>query len=82
MGLAFQVVDDILDVEGSSPQLGKTPGKDALQHKPTYVSAMGLAAAKARARSLRDEAITALTPFAERGRRLSQMADFILSRNN
>ena len=82
MGLAFQVVDDILDVEGSSPQLGKTPGKDALQNKPTYVSVMGLAAAKARANSLRDEAIAALGPFAERAGRLAAMADFILLRNN
>ena len=82
MGLAFQVVDDILDVEGSSPQLGKTPGKDALQNKPTYVSVMGLVAAKARAKSLRDEAIAALDPFAERAGRLVAMADFILLRNN
>ena len=82
MGLAFQVVDDILDVEGSSPQLGKTAGKDALQNKPTYVSVMGLAAAKARANSLRDEAIAALGPFAERAGRLAAMADFILLRNN
>jgi farnesyl diphosphate synthase len=82
MGLAFQVVDDILDVEGSSPQLGKTPGKDALQNKPTYVSVMGLDAAKARARSLRDEAISALALFGPRADRLAAMADYILLRNN
>ena len=82
MGLAFQVVDDILDVEGSSPQLGKTPGKDALQNKPTYVSVMGLPAAKACAKSLRDEAIAALQPFGARAGRLAAMADFILLRKN
>ena len=82
MGLAFQVVDDILDVEGSSPQLGKTPGKDALQNKPTYVSVLGLAAAKARASSLRDEAIEALACFGPRAARLADMADFILLRTH
>ena len=82
MGLAFQVVDDILDVEASSPELGKTAGKDALQNKPTYVSVLGLAAAKARAAALRDEAIAALACFGERARRLSDMADFILLRKN
>ena len=82
MGLAFQVVDDILDVEGSSPQLGKTPGKDALQNKPTYVSVLGMAAAKARASSLRDEAIEALACFGPRAARLADMADFILLRRH
>ena len=82
MGLAFQVVDDILDVEGSSPQLGKTPGKDALQNKPTYVSVMGLEPAKKRARALHDEAIASLEPFGARAARLAGMADFILLRNN
>ena len=82
MGLAFQVVDDILDVEGSSPQLGKTPGKDAMQNKPTYVSVLGISAAKARAAALRDEAIVALAGFGSRAARLADMADFILLRNN
>ena len=82
MGLAFQVVDDILDVEGLSPQLGKTPGKDALQNKPTYVSVLGLDAAKVRAAALRDEAIAALTCFGARASRLAYMADFILLRTS
>src|SRR6185436_14855446 len=48
VGLAFQVVDDILDVEASSAQLGKTAGKDARQNKPTFVSILGLDAAKSK----------------------------------
>ncbi len=52
IGLAFQVVDDILDVTADSATLGKTPGKDADQHKPTYVSLMGLARSTAYAQEL------------------------------
>jgi farnesyl diphosphate synthase len=81
-GLAFQVVDDILDVEASSSQLGKTAGKDALQGKPTYVSILGLDAAKTRAVRLRDEAREALAGFGDRARRLSEIADFIILRKN
>ena len=81
-GLAFQVVDDVLDVEGSSPQLGQTAGKDAMQHKPTYVSLLGLAAAKARAAALREEARAALAGFGERARRLAEIADFIILRHH
>jgi len=60
LGLAFQVIDDILDVEGTSDALGKTAGKDAQQNKPTYVSVIGLEPAKARALALRTEALEAL----------------------
>jgi farnesyl diphosphate synthase len=81
-GLAFQVVDDILDVEASSAQLGKTAGKDALQNKPTYVSILGLDAAKAKAARLREEAREALAGFGGRARRLTEMADFIILRDN
>ena len=81
-GLAFQVVDDVLDVEASSAQLGKTAGKDAIQHKPTYVSLLGLAAAKARAAALREEARAALAGFGDRARRLAEIADFIILRHH
>ena len=57
MGLAFQVVDDVLDCEADTATLGKTAGKDAAHDKPTYVSLMGLAEAKQFARDLRDEAL-------------------------
>ncbi|WP_137895455.1 polyprenyl synthetase family protein [Ramlibacter sp. 2FC] len=60
LGLAFQVVDDILDVTADSATLGKTAGKDAAADKPTYVSLMGLAGSQAYARSLHAEALAAL----------------------
>ncbi|HSV45379.1 MAG TPA: polyprenyl synthetase family protein, partial [Ramlibacter sp.] len=60
LGLAFQVVDDILDVTADSATLGKTAGKDAAQDKPTYVSILGLARSRAHARELLDESLAAL----------------------
>jgi farnesyl diphosphate synthase len=60
MGLAFQVVDDILDVTADSATLGKTAGKDQAQDKPTYVSLMGLDSARRYAQTLYDEALAAL----------------------
>jgi farnesyl diphosphate synthase len=61
LGLAFQVVDDVLDVTVDSATLGKTAGKDEAANKPTYVALMGLAAAKAYAEALADRALQALT---------------------
>jgi len=80
IGLAFQVVDDVLDAEASTATLGKTAGKDSKQGKPTYVSAMGAPRAKALAEELRRGAHEALAVFDGRALRLRQLADFIVLR--
>ncbi|MEP6702042.1 MAG: farnesyl diphosphate synthase [Betaproteobacteria bacterium] len=82
VGLAFQVVDDILDVESSSAALGKTAGKDAMQNKPTFVSILGIDAAKSKLRELHREAHDAMAGAGERGRRLGELADFIILRKH
>lgn len=81
IGLAFQVVDDILDVEADSATLGKTAGKDAENNKPTYVSILGLADAKQHAQHLYQEALMALTPFGDQAKHLRLLADFIMQRS-
>jgi len=80
VGLAFQVVDDVLDRESSTATLGKTVGKDAANNKPTYVSALGLARAKALAEELRRDAHDALSAMGGAARRLADLADFIVLR--
>jgi farnesyl diphosphate synthase len=82
MGLAFQIVDDVLDVEGTAGSLGKTAGKDAQQGKPTYVSVMGLDAARARAESLRTDALAALDALEADTHRLRELADLIVLRRH
>ena len=82
MGLAFQVVDDILDVEGSTADLGKTAGKDAAQSKPTYVSVLGLDAARALSLRLRAQALEAVAGLGPRAARLRELADLIVCRNH
>jgi farnesyl diphosphate synthase len=80
VGLAFQVVDDILDVTADSATLGKTAGKDAKDGKPTYVSMLGLDAARALAGELRETARDALAGLGERATRLGELADFVVER--
>jgi farnesyl diphosphate synthase len=83
IGLAFQVVDDILDCTQDSATLGKTAGKDEEAGKPTYVSVMGLAASRAYAASLRDDALAALDALpALRSQRLRDIAFRVVSRDN
>ncbi|MDP1606231.1 MAG: polyprenyl synthetase family protein [Rhodocyclaceae bacterium] len=80
-GLLFQVVDDILDAEGSTVTLGKTAGKDAAQDKPTYVSMLGLTRAKELAARLRVEAHAALDVCQADTLRLHALTDYIVDRN-
>ena len=80
IGLAFQVVDDILDVEESSATLGKTAGKDASQQKATYPALYGLEKSRETARNLLQRAHAELAPFAARAQRLRDLADFLVAR--
>ncbi|MBS1178817.1 MAG: polyprenyl synthetase [Proteobacteria bacterium] len=83
LGLAFQVVDDILDVTQESHTLGKTAGKDLHANKPTYVSVLGLEAARRQAADLRDRAQDALRRSGLAGTAtLSQLADMVVERDN
>ena len=80
VGLAFQVIDDVLDVEADSATLGKTAGKDAAHHKPTYVSVLGLAEARKFAMELSDTALAALEPLGPAAQRLADLAHLIVRR--
>lgn len=81
IGLAFQVVDDILDVEGDTATLGKTGGKDAEADKATYVKLMGLEGARAEARRLLEAALEALEGFGEPAERLRELGRYIVERD-
>jgi farnesyl diphosphate synthase len=80
IGLAFQVVDDVLDATADSATLGKTAGKDAAANKPTYVSILGLDASRRLADKLRNDAHEALVPFGDKAGRLRELADLIVQR--
>ncbi|MBB4866943.1 geranylgeranyl diphosphate synthase type II [Pseudomonas nitritireducens] len=82
VGLAFQVQDDILDVESDTATLGKTQGKDQAHDKPTYPALLGLDAAKAYALALRDQALAALEGFGENAEPLRALARYIVERRN
>src|ERR1700690_575596 len=80
IGLAFQIQDDILDVEGKTEETGKTSGADAARAKPTYPSVLGLEAAKIRARELKLRACERLTPLGEGARVLAWLASYVIQR--
>ncbi|MGG5871714.1 (2E,6E)-farnesyl diphosphate synthase [Pseudomonas peli] len=82
IGLAFQVQDDILDVESDTATLGKTQGKDQAHDKPTYPALLGLDAAKAYALELRDQALHALRPFDQAAEPLRDLARYIVERRS
>jgi geranylgeranyl diphosphate synthase, type II len=81
VGLAFQVVDDILDVTEEAAQLGKTAGKDVAARKATFVSLHGLDGARAAADALLEEALAALAPLGPRGETLAALAWHIVTRH-
>jgi len=81
VGLAFQIQDDILDIEGETAVLGKSVGKDVADNKPTYPSTIGLPAARARAQELCERAIAALAPLGKRADALADLARFIVNRS-
>ena len=80
LGLAFQISDDILDVEGDTEIVGKAVGKDINAGKATFVSLLGLEPAKVRAQALADEACDALVVFGDRASILKKVAQFVVSR--
>ena len=82
LGLAFQVIDDVLDCEADTATLGKTAGKDADNNKPTYVKLMGLQAARKYAEQLVREAVDELAVFDERAQYLRQLAEYVVARNH
>lgn len=80
LGLAFQIVDDVLDATADSNTLGKTAGKDAANDKPTYVTLMGLDYAKKAAKDLQETAIASLESFGAKAQALKDLAQLVVNR--
>src|SRR5262245_20778354 len=80
LGLAFQIVDDILDVTGTAGELGKSPGKDTAQDKATYPALFGVEASRRRAELLKREALKAVSPLGRKAGALVGLAEFIVGR--
>jgi len=81
-GLAFQIADDILDIEGTTEEIGKDAGSDEARGKATYPAVMGLAAAKQEAAAMMDEALNALASFGAEAEPLREIARYIVERKN
>ncbi len=82
LGLAFQIADDLLDIEGTEAEVGKSIGRDVDAHKATFVSILGIEPARARARELTGDAAAALAPFGDRADRLRAVARFVVERHS
>ena len=80
IGLAFQIADDLLDVEGSEASMGKRVGKDSQHGKLTFPSLLGIGESRRRAAKLIDEACAALAPFGDKGSPLEALARYVIDR--
>ena len=82
LGLAFQITDDLLDVEGNQDKIGKSVRKDDAAGKATFVSLLGVAEARSKAQTLIEQSIACLTHFNGRAELLRDVAQFVVSRNH